>query len=96
MIGQAFHTVVNKNDMVGIRCNYKPAVTMICYRSPYATAKHNIWLERKLLRLYNIYYHKVLLESTGRFWHEKEPAITANYASFYGGEALNDDKNEKR
>ena len=95
MLGKNFHSVTNRNGILGIRCNNKSATTMMCYKSPYASAQSNNWLEHKLIRLYTTYYYKVIWESTGRFWKENEPAITATYASFYGGDTLYGDKDEK-
>jgi hypothetical protein len=95
MTGKNFHSVVNRQGIVGIRCNHRQGTTILCYTSPYATAKRNDWLIRNLIRLYSAYYRKVRWESAGRFWKKKEPAIAVSYASFYGGEMFNGDQDEK-
>lgn len=70
MLGNVFHTSVSDLGRLGINYNHSEALTVVCFRSPYASIKSNNWLERKLLRLYTVYYYKVLFETKGRFWKD--------------------------
>jgi len=70
MEGKVFNTIISENGLIGVQSNHNNALTVIGYRSPYGTRKHDEWLERKLLRIYTIYYSKVLFATKGRFWKD--------------------------
>lgn len=67
MWGRNFHCIVNRHGIMGLRCNNSKSTMMLCYRSPYASERNNMWLEKKMLALYTRYYHKVMWESKGQF-----------------------------
>lgn len=46
----------------------KHRLVLIAWRSPYASADHNVWLEQNLKKLYTKYYMKVLIDNMGYFW----------------------------
>ncbi len=50
----------------GTKPEYK--TVLIAWRSPYATAEHNDWLEKQLKKLYTRYYMKVIIENMGSFF----------------------------
>ena len=77
MEGKVFHSVVSDIGHMGVQCNHCDALTIISYRSHHASRKTNEWLERQMIKVYTKYYFKVLLETQGRFWEDKEnQAIT--------------------
>lgn len=78
MKDKVFHTVVSDIGHIGVQSNHNNALTVIGYRSPYGTRKSDEWLERKLLKVYTVYYFKVLLATKGRFWKD-----TGNQAITY-------------
>jgi len=85
-----FHSIKNRNGIIGIRGNHKEATVALYYQSPYADRKANEWLQKKILKAYEEYYNKVRFNSCLRFWKENQPSITVSYTSFYGGDLLND------
>lgn len=85
MIGNTFHSIRNAKGITAIRANHYKATVALIFKSPYATVEDNVWLERKLLKLYNAYYLKVSMQAVGRFWDEKGQTITVDYGDGLGG-----------
>ena len=85
MVEKDFNSTKNKNGIIGIRNNYRVGTTLLCYGSPHASVKANNWLEKKLLKIYQLYYYKVLWETRGRFWEEKESGLKVKYTDCCGG-----------
>ena len=85
MQGKVFQSVTNKNGLMGLRCNFRPEVALIGYKSPYASARQNDWLEKRLIKVYSIYYYKVLLSTYGRFWEESRSTIGLKHEEDNGG-----------
>ena len=88
MYDTPFHCEVSQNLKSGLRTNARPKSSRVMWiRSPYASERTNSWLEHKMLRLYTIYYKKVMRESRGRFWEERVQAIGRSpYTAFCGGD----------
>lgn len=95
MVRHLFHSVVNKNGLVGIRSNNRNIITGLFYRSPNASVKSNNWLETQILRVYTRYYLKVTWETAGQFWQEQATHILTTYATHEGGEETNGNQDEK-
>lgn len=96
-----FHCEAERGRKTGICTNDRPVTSMVmCRVSPYASAKTDNWLERRMLRLYTIYYNKVMRESRGKFWEESMRASGRSpYTTFCGGgsnEGNQVQKSEKR
>ena len=85
MQGKVFHSLTSKHGFLGIKCNFNPSVTIIGYKSPFASVKQNEWLEKVLIKVYSIYYYRVLLATHGRFWENVKPVITEKAEDFIGG-----------
>lgn len=89
MQGKVFQSVTNKNGFLGLKCKFRPAVALIGYKSPYASNRQNDWLEKKLVKVYSLYYYRVLLSTYGRFWEESKSTIIEKEEDYNGG-ASND------
>ena len=87
MQGKVFQSVTNKNGLLGLRYNFRPAVALISYKSPYASVKQNDWLERKLIKVYSSYYYMVLLTTSGRFWEDSKSVFVEKEEENKGGTA---------
>ena len=85
MQGRIFHSMTNKKGFLGIKCNYSPSVTIIGYKSPYATIRQNDWLEKKLVKVYSRYYYRVLISTSGRFWEEPKAIVSEKLDEITGG-----------
>lgn len=79
MDNNVFEPIYNKHGMYGLQAKgfdsgiiggtkVKYNIVVLAWRSPHATAKHNLWLEKKLHRLYSRYYKKVMADNYGLFW----------------------------
>ncbi len=97
MYNTPFHYETERSGKKGICTNERPITSMVIFRvSPYASAKTNYRLERRMLRLYTAYYHKVMKESRGKFWEENVQAPEKNpYTTFCGGETNEGNQAEK-
>lgn len=79
MVNNIFEQIYNSNGLYGLQSKdcitglmkgTKPEhrIVMVVWRSPYANADRNNWLERRLRKIYTSYYLKVLIDTMGRFW----------------------------
>lgn len=79
MDNNVFETIYNKHGMYGLQAKgfdggiiggtkEKYNVVVIAWRSPHASAKRNLWLEKKLQRIYSRYYFMVMKDNFGMFW----------------------------
>lgn len=85
MQGRIFHSITSKRGFLGIICNGSPTVTVIGYKSPYATVRQNDWLEKKLVQIYSRYYYRVLLSTDGRFWEAPKTIFSEKADGIKGG-----------
>lgn len=92
MFDAPIHCETYRNLKMRICTNERPATSMVaCRKSPYASARTNQWLERRMLRLCTAYYNKVMKESGGKFWKEKVHTLeNSPYLTFYGGKTENE------
>lgn len=79
MVKHVFEPVYDKRGIYGLQCKeckagitegskQKHQMVLMVWRSPYASAERNYWLEKQLRKIYTQYYLKVLVDNMGYFW----------------------------
>lgn len=79
MIKNIFEKIYDANGGYGLQCKFcEPNLlaekkrsqkqVLIAWRSPYASADENAWLEKNLHRIYSKYYLKVIVSNYGKFF----------------------------
>ena len=82
MENNIFEPVINQHGVFGLQVksgcrgitkgDKGKHMTLLAWRSPYATERQNYWLEKNLHRIYSRYYGKVMFSNFGLFWGDRE------------------------
>lgn len=62
-----------RNECIGtIKVDKERHMALLAWTSPYATERQNLWMQKKLQRIYSRYYEKVMFSNYGLFWGDRE------------------------